>query len=401
LKAFLGHLGKQNVSAILLLDNVDRGTPEFEMVTSKLGDQLASNTRATVVTSLRDTTYQSGKIGFLDVRRQTVMIIGPPPFAEVARRRFRFAKKRLAADSVFRKRLTASLAGIAFGRLEDFADIIAELVLGEDAQLRDCVAALSGTNIRMALRLLEEFSVSPHTDLEKLFGQYSRTSRQNWGPSLDVFLRSIMRADAQRYSERTSVIINLLQASSHRVSSHFIAIRLLQLLDWSSRQTREQVDILVDGVTARLGALGYPASDVIAVLSHIGKHGLVQSLSKPEPPWTGTDTIRIGAAGRYYLQVILYNREYVNNLVDDTVVYDEGVFKGLELIHNARELSWPERYDRKVFNFLAYLARRERAEAPIARSSAAPQWLSLVAEDIGAKRFGPSFMDTLKQPLRG
>ena len=399
LKAFLGYLAKQGVPVTVLLDNVDRGTPEFEMVTSKLADHLVANTSATVATCLRDTTYQAGKTGFLDVRRQTVMTISPPPFTEVARRRFEATRKKLSTDSKFRRKLIVSLSGTPLESVKDFAEIIADLVLGGDGQLRDCITSLAATNIRKALSLLEDFSVSPHTDLNKLFSQYQNRSqgRPNWGPSLDVFLRSVMRGDAQRYSERHSAIVNLLQATAHHVGSHFTAIRILQLLDWHSRKSRDQIDARVDDVIGRLGGIGHRSGDALATLNHLGRHGLVQSLSKPEPDWTTNDTVRIGFAGKYYLGVLLLNREYLNNVVDDTVIYDETTLRGLESTHNDRGLSWAERNDGKALQFLGYLARRERQELPSSKGGSIPEWLSVIAEEIGVRRFGASFRGELKR----
>jgi energy-coupling factor transporter ATP-binding protein EcfA2 len=390
LRSFLGFLGKRGVPVTILLDNVDRGTTEFEMVTTKLADQLATNTKATVVTCLRDTTYQRGRIGFLDVRRQTVMTISPPPFVEVAKKRFDAARKRLASDQKFRRRLSACLSGTPIERVTDFAEIMSELLMSDQGALGECISCLAGTNIRTALRLLEDFAVSPHTDLNRLFKSYQNASKGHFsaGPPIDVFLRSVMRGDAQRYSENNSHIINLFQAPNQRVGSHFTAIRVLQFLDWCSGRAHIAVDSTVNEVVSRLGAIGHSPSDVMDMLNHLGRHGLVLSLSRAEPNWQREDVIRIGVAGKFYLERMLDNREYINNILDDTTIYEERVLTGLQLVQDDRLISHRERLDKKALQFLGYLARREPQEVPAQRGASSPVWLNKVSERIGIRRFG-------------
>jgi len=284
LKAYLGYLDRNNLTATVLLDNVDRGTPEFEKIVFQLAQTLARNTNATIVTSLRETTYQSGKTrGFLDVGRHTVLTISPPPFVEVAKRRFDYARNRLKSDPRLSKRFERALGSVPSDRAFDFADIMSEMVLGEGRGIQACIQAIAGTNIRVALELLEDFATSPNTDLDKLFKDYrygESRQRNDIGASLDSFLRSVMRMTRQRYSEAGSKIVNLFQVSANILVSHFTATRILQLLAWKSRQSRESADISVRDLTAELGALGHTSESVLDTLSHLGKYGLVNSLSK-------------------------------------------------------------------------------------------------------------------------
>lgn len=410
LKAYLGYLDKGGLAAIILLDNVDRGTPEFEKVVFQLGQSLTQNTNATVVTSLRETTYQSGRTqGFLDVGRHNVLAIGPPPFVEVAERRFNYTRTRLTTDRRLFQRFARALGGIPAERVFDFAEIISEMVLGESRGIQACIQALAGTNIRVALELLEAFATSPTTDLDKLFREY-RHGEQNRhhdvGPTLDAFLRSVMRDKDLRYREEKSRIVNLFQASKTQIVSHFTAIRILQLLVWKSHQTYdsrnfESTDLSVRDVIAQLGSLGYTGSSVTSFLSRLGKHGLVNSLSKPEPPWSPTDTVRLGSAGRYYLEELIFNREYIKSLVDDVIYYEEPVLRSLEHFDRDSVRPWRERAEDKARGMLIYLARREHDElSRIGAQTARPEWLRPVAQQIGTQFFGRSFLQDISSGNR-
>jgi hypothetical protein len=404
LKAYLGFLDKRDIAATVLLDNVDRGSPEFERQVFQLAQNLALNTNAAVVTTLRDTTYQHGRIGpnaFLDTTRYSVFSVSPPPFREVAAKRFDYVRKQFRDDPALSKRFIRSLPGVQVDRVIDFGNILAELVLGENREIQECIQALAGTNIRRALELLEDFASSPNTDLNYLFGLYERgrKSGREVGPTLDVFLRPIMWTDQLRYSEQTtSKVMNLFQVTGSRLTSHFTAVRILQLLSWQSKQARESADMQFSHVIDRLAAIGQGRTEVRSVAEHLGKFGLVNSLSKPEAPWEEKDSLRLGAAGSYYLERLLHSREYIFNVVDDTIIYDAGVHDTLIHLQHDREREWPARRADKARTFLLYLARREIAEltrmgAPKAR----PPWLVPVAELLGVEFFGQDF----KKDVRG
>jgi len=201
----------------------------------------------------------------------------------VAKRRFDYARNRLKSDPRLSKRFERALGSVPSDRAFDFADIMSEMVLGEGRGIQACIQAIAGTNIRVALELLEDFATSPNTDLDKLFKDYrygESRQRNDIGASLDSFLRSVMRMTRQRYSEAGSKIVNLFQVSANILVSHFTATRILQLLAWKSRQSRESADISVRDLTAELGALGHTSESVLDTLSHLGKYGLVNSLSK-------------------------------------------------------------------------------------------------------------------------
>lgn len=395
LKAYLGYLDKKGVPALVLLDNVDRGTPEFEKVVFQLAQTLSTNTNATIVTSLRETTYQDGKSrGFLDVGRHNVLTISPPPFVEVAKKRFDYARNQLEKDSRLSKKFDRVMGEFPRERVFDFADIMSEMILGHGEAIRDCIQSLAGTNVRLALELLEIFATSPNTNINRLFSDYRHQSNHQTeiGTSVDIFLRSVMRNNSLRYDESSSHIVNVFQASSKQLVSHFTAVRMLQFLHWKSQQVRESTDSTVNVLTVHLGSLGHSSGAVMDVLAHLGKHGLVNSLSRPEPPWDMKDVVRIGAAGRYYLHTLLINREYVHGITDDTVVYDEQASVAMEHIHKDPNRTWPIKYQEKARILLLYLARHEKQELNrLGSRDLWPKWLVPVAESLGTRFYGKVF----------
>lgn len=392
LKAYLGFLARKGIRALVLLDNVDRGTEPFERVTHQLAETVAKNTRATVVTSLRESTYRRGKDkGFLDVGRHTTFAISPPALTGVADKRFEYVRDRVKFDEGLRRRLRNAIEGGHASAVFDFADILSEAVLADTSKVGRCLQSLAGTNIRMAFEILEHFVTSPYTDVEKVFRYH-----QNRGPTgtsiyLDDFLRSVMRRDGLRYEENGSVVLNLFQVPPSAKSSHFTAIRILQFLA-AHAGISEYSTVLLEDLNEKLAGLGFAPDHVTERVNRLGSAGLVNSLSKSEPPWAPTDTVRLGLAGRYYLEELVFEREYLNNLVDDTVIYDELSFQTIFESHNDSDSQWHERYQRKLFSFLIYLARAERAELSLVGADRQKHsWLIPIADRLGVAMCGADF----------
>lgn len=360
LKAYLGYLDRLQYATTVLLDNVDRGTPEFERVTFQFASQLGRNSRATVVVSLRDTTVEVGKRqNFLDVRQCPVVTISPPPFLEVAETRFRYAREELKRDLHLWRRFHGSLAGQPAERTIEFAEILADLVLRPDSGIADMITALSGTNLRIALALLADFCVSPWTDLNRMFRAYRQ---EGWSGSTDDFLRSVMRRDKRRYIEDEHVyVINVFRADASRLVSHFLGVRILQYLSWQYRKKGDK-DIPGQKILAVFSGIGYPADDVRAMLDRLGRFALVGSLSRGEPPWEEEDSIRLGISGEYYLEELIYSREYIYNIADDCILYDHTAFAKLRSAETDRTKDFVGRFNTRLLVFLQYLRKHELEE---------------------------------------
>ena len=397
LKAYLGYLTRKGIPVTLFLDNVDRGTVEFERIAFQLAQTLSQNTSATIVTALRDTTFYAGKVGgFLDVGRHTVFSISPPSFRDVVAKRFDYARNRLQNDKKLSLRFHRQLAGTNPERVYDFIDIMAEFILGGTREIQDCIQALAGTNVRRSLELLEDFAISPHTDLNRLFSQYQS---KNFRQALDVFLRSVMRLTSLRYVEEDSKIANVLQVSRHSLMSHFLKWRVLQCLSWHATQQATEPDMTLRDLSDTLGALGHNVKRVFDVVNHMGRYGLLLSRTRPEPPWQPADMVQLSAAGSFYLRELGFRRIYIEHVVDDTVLYDGNVFDSIAHVHADRTRNWPDKHEEKAKLFLGYLMKREKAELGTQTQVAGRYpWLAPMASAVATRWFGAAFVDAATRP---
>lgn len=173
---------------------------------------------------------------------------------------------------------------------------------------------------------------------------------------------TILKRDKRRYVEdESAMIMNLFRADGGRLMSYFVGVRVLQFLDWHSRRTGQR-DVSIKSLLAVFTGIGYPAGDVRNTLDKLGEFGLVGSLSRAEPPWQEEDSVRLGAAGDFYLHKLIFAREYLFNIVDDAVVYDADVFAELRRAEQNVEQSAIRRLQDRLHVFLHYLRRRELDE---------------------------------------
>jgi hypothetical protein len=391
LKSYLGFLARRNLRAVILLDNVDRGTLQFEKSTYQIAQLLSGSTSAVVVTCLRDTTIEAGRGTFLDVKRHTIFTISPPSFVDVANKRFGYVRSQLSTDARLWRRLAPSLKGASKDRLFDFAEILAQLVLSGESALSECIQALAGTNVRSALEILEAFSVSPSNDIEHWFKvietNAGRVQPEGW-------LRVLLRGKLTRYNEKGGKILNLFQVSASKVESHFVGVRALQYLSWHEASYGNERALTVNGVKDQLFGLSYDEEDVLHWINKLGVWGLILSPSKGEPPWNGEDVVTIGAAGIFYLEHLVFAKDYIAGMADDTNVYDEDVFKSLVDIHKD-DASGARRYEQKAITFLRYLVDAEANEIDVEGIESV--WVRPLARDIAVAQFGSSFLSRRKR----
>jgi hypothetical protein len=100
----------------------------------------------------------------------------------------------------------------------------------------------------------------------------------------------------------------------------------------------------------------------------------------------------LGGAGKYYLDALVYEFEYMKNVVDDTVIYDANISATLLDIHKDSDISWTKRGEAKMRVFVDHLLQQERKEL-----KALPDirvrlpWCTPIMAVIGERLFGSKF----------
>jgi hypothetical protein len=391
-KQYLKYLhSNRGLAVAVMFDNIDRGSIEFERAIFSIARDISATTGTTTLTALRDTTYHTEKsLGFLDVSQYEAFTLSPPPFASVLSKRLDFARNVLLDNDKMASQLVRGMHGYSIETVRGFVEAIAEIVGGANSEIRECIQALSATDVRRSLELLRFFLTSANTDIERLMKDYNRGYAKQ---PLTMLLRSLMCGNASRYIEKASPIFNLFQVSATNLESHFTAIRVLQYLDHMNRDSRAESDIPIRTVVSGVATLGILPDTAEKVVDRMGRSRLVLSRSRPEPPWSNEDSIRIAAAGKFYLDALLYEHEYIRNVTDDSILYDQDVSSSILELHNDRDLSWQDRSGAKTKLFVEYLLGRERVElATLADASQKLAWCLPVMPTLAERLFGAAYL---------
>jgi hypothetical protein len=392
LRRYLAYLRtNRRIPVAVVFDNIDRGTPQFERAVFAIARSLSDEAGITTITSLRDTTFHNEKtLGFLDVSQPVAFTLTAPPFVSVLAKRLDYVKNRVLADEPTAKRLLRSMEGFSIETVRGFIEAMSEIVGSPSSEIAECIQHLSATDVRRCLELLREFCTSTNTDIEKLMKDFNRGYFKQ---TLTMFLRSIMCVNVTRYVEQNSYVYNLFQVSANYIESHFLSLRVLQYLDALQKDERSDTDVPAKQVVATLSSLGFLPDTVRSALNRMGEKRLLLSRSHPEPPWDDSATVRIGGSGKYYLELLIYEREYIRNVADDTIVYDPNIGESLVAFHEDRSAQWPQRQEGKMRVFLDYLLRAEKKElvlVPDARARV--PWCKPVMPTVGERLFGSNFV---------
>jgi len=384
LKAWLGFVAREVGPVIVVLDNVDQGTVVFEKVVYQLAADLAHKTDASIAISMRGTTFERGVTGgFLDVRLPTVLQIDPPPFAEVATARVEYIRNELQDDKRLGAQFIRDMRGFSHERVLDFVEILAGVLNRPPA--RECITALGGGNIREALKLVERYSTSAHTDINKLFRDYDASQGKGWSSpiTLDSFLRSVMKGESWVYNEDRAPIVNLLRGAKNATGARFASVRVLQYLDWASQSASCMADTSVYDIIGGMEKFGYESGVIERTVNFLGRERLIVSYDRLEAPWAREDRVRIGSSGRFYIHEILHSREYFLACAFDILLYSEIEAIGLEKIYRKSSTKAWKRSENVARRCADMLADQESQELQtLAAHGGAPVWAVSVMPDI-------------------
>ena len=216
---------------LIVLDNSDHKSTDFQFAVYNVAQQLATALPATVVVALRESTfYRLCKMPQSDAfSQQQVFHIRAPNIQSVLSQRFAFLSTQLRrGNSVL---CSASGIEVSIENIDQFLGLLRRSLLeSKDSELvLELLAALSNGSVREALNLVHEFLVSGHTKMEVYVWQYAVKSSSSI--PYHEFLASVMLDEMAFFREDYShTFINLFARSSAPGDSHFTRLRILYLI---------------------------------------------------------------------------------------------------------------------------------------------------------------------------
>lgn len=301
---------------LIVLDNLDQATDEYQRCIYGLAQRIAKETPAVVVVSIREDTFRRGVApgGFLTSSSLPfVFHVGAPPLDRVVRQRVRFAR-----SGELTPLLPAPLRP-EVGPLGELCDFVEQVLLKEKAEALSLLACLSGSNVRNGLDLVRSVVVGTPS--------VPRAPEPSAAFALDAMLAAL--GEEQMQGRR--FLANCFDADPSSPPYHALRARLLGYYTWTYELMNERAVLeSVDGVTGHFAAWGYPVGIVHGALRSLRSDGLLRAFEESEHGPQSLDPnlparLTITASGDVHLRRLLALPAYRAAMATTARWYDDAL----------------------------------------------------------------------------
>jgi len=279
---------------VIVLDNLDQATDEYQRCVYGLAQRLAVETQAIVVVSIRDDTYAEGRSphGFLSSSPlQFVFHVKAPPFDHVLRKRVQYMKWGLETSSIPRNVRNQS------NECEWLRKVVEDGMLEGRAQGAEILSDLSAQDTRGALGLTRGV----------VTGASLVETRVDGSP--EFVFESLLALGRWDDAERAK-LVNLFDVPPVAPVMHALRSRLLGYFDYAltARRTLPMREVTEHAV-ALFAGWGYPVRLVEDRLRDLIDAGLLAARdpkpSEPKAEHRLPVRLRITASGHVHLRRLL------------------------------------------------------------------------------------------------
>jgi hypothetical protein len=363
---------KRDLVVVIFIDNVDQLAPAYQAQVFLLAERLTRMIASVTIVSLREESYYAASV--------------MKTFTAYANRKFHIASPRLRP--LIANRISYALkllerseedihviirGGIEFDRtaIGDFLKIVQTSIFEQSRTISRFIEAICFGNMRLALQMFTTFLVSGATDVDKMLLIYRRDGA--YYVAFHEFVKSIMLGDRKYYREAQSPIMNVFDCGAQRNSSHFTALRLINVL--AARRGEATTEGLGYVLIADLISLSEDIfdnlEDCIRTLNRLVVRQLVELNTRSTETIDGAEYARLTSAGWYYRRFLVRSFSYLDLVLQDTPLDDERTVERLKLSvagvdnlsdHEDQKIARMEVRFERVATFLDYLRRQEEAE---------------------------------------
>lgn len=327
---------REQFPVLLVLDNVDQASDDFQRLIYGFALQLAQESPAIVVIAMREETLihkghqalaGSGPI-------QQIFHVASPPLKRLLRRREAFARA-LARPGSSEKH--SRLERSEREHILKLCDMLRDSLLCAASDGLRLIAQLAGHDTRRALDLARgvltgaaKIALRPDASAEFVF---------------DALLASVGSSSLLR----SYGVANCFDARPTVVPCHALRVRLLAYFDWAREQGNRTYLEMRHVAEAKFAAWGYPLSQVVGAIDILIQGGLLshRTLSPDRAQdmyCAGRDAVhlRLTASGHAHLNQLLSLRAYRTTMACTTRWYDaDSVNKFIKVAEEAGGVDGP------------------------------------------------------------
>lgn len=322
--------GDRSENIVVVFDNVDRRSSEEQLVCFQLALWFMAQTRALVILTMRDVTFELYKNEPpLDTYKSgTIFHISPPRFIDVVKRRLELSLETLSADAPSKVEYSISSgARISYpgSRAADFLRIVYEEIFEKPRNISKIIEALAARNVRQSLDMFMSILTSGHMPEEEL-------TRVSIGPresrlSEYTLIKILMRGDNRFFTNTSGLIANIFHCeASWKRPTNLICPEILYLLI-GSRKVRGDNGHMgyfsVNSIARKLEVIGIVEEDAVSACQYLISKGLVEPDTLSLINLQKSDCIKVTASGFIHMRILSERVEYLSSVLPTTPINDQ------------------------------------------------------------------------------
>lgn len=308
---------------LLIIDNLDQASSHYQRCMYGLALRLAKETPAVTIVSIREDTFREGRQerGFLSSSPlEFVFHVQAPALDSLLRQRLKYIRLCIQRNNLPKGLRNAS------DELNKIADTLTHGLLNHPRQGLEVVSALSGHNIRSALRIVREF----------ILGTTFLTSSPE--PTVEYLLDALIAIAG--HLDHQLDLKKLFDAEPHDPPLHALRLRLLGYYSWAY-DAHPQRGLLEDteSVIAKFAAWGYPVHSVEHALKSLCHQGLLTPLKQANPDLLA-QRISISSIGYAHIALLASQKVYRTTMALISRWYDPDLAR--QFVRRANEAGTEE-----------------------------------------------------------
>lgn len=254
---------------VLVLDNVDRASEEYQRLVYAFAHKIADDTGASVIVTMREGTYFRAKEGgFLDVRSNDLVFhLQSPNVTQILSKRIQYIEKYIESD--FRAKHWKQIYEWSefVEKARDYASVLKKSFLHDKDGIvtSEILAAVSWHNVRKFLNLLKKI----HISLSGL--------KNGWKPNYVIGALSI----SSGHDFLKEIPTNIFEPTHPRQRSFFLKIRLLIALAFGFSDSERRRGISHNRLLQFAHSYGYRDAWVQSALMTLVRSRLIECMEVP------------------------------------------------------------------------------------------------------------------------
>jgi len=371
---------RQDQKIVIFIDNVDQLSPDSQARTFLLSQRVTRSVGSLTIVAMREESYYAASIQkSFTAYTNRKFHIASPRFLDVVQHRIEYAQGLLKNK----------IENPSFNYVEqelqnakdiyDLLTIVKESLFSANRNIVRFIEAICFGNMRSALEMFIAFLTSGATDVDKMLNIYRRDGTYYVG--FHEFVKSVMLAARKYYKEEQSPILNIFDCGAYKNSSHFTALRILNmLLLYRAQSSKEgQGYIEINRLLSSFEDIFDNTEDFIITLNRLLQKQLVEVNTRSTESVIGASHVRATSAGWYYSRYLVRSFCYLDLVLQDTPFNSSQVAEDLkQSVYNVDNMSDRDedklerveaRFNRVEY-FLNYLQQEEEKEQSIFQFSA-------------------------------